>query len=476
MSGPSKGSGPSDPNKFKDKDWMEQMTHESPAKKTKTQENSGSNNDATNANLGAKRFVGEFFVPDNNDVTQKYEKKDDNTYRVNVIMIDESKKISRMRMAQILLKLNVTNVIDVKSLSRNKLCIYFNNHEMANKFSDFDLTIYNLRAEIPVHYVTVVGVLRDIPLDMNMETLYGMIDSSEKVVKVERIYRKARKEVDLNTTFRGTERNQPEFEPTYSVKLTFKKSILPKDIQTMFYRERVHPFMGVTRQCQNCLRFGHTKFQCKSKVRCEYCGENHPGNTCDKLNAAFNPICLHCKGPHRTTSFSCLERARQNNIKILMASNNLNYKEVIEEFPTYASPNSFNLLARQDEFPTLTRANYSSVLKNHKRAKIIMSTRLSPVKVINPDRNKFNQQYQEISYKDVVTKPITENPHKTSELERIHHSLQTQEQQHQQIYSNQTTGITAQLSPSQSNQFYSETQQSTLNVNIDKTADYDMDT
>jgi hypothetical protein len=469
------GSGPPDPNKFKGSDWMDDMARDSLAKKAKTLDNLDLNDDASNKNLGAKRFNGDSFVPEHNMVSQNYEKKDDNTYRVNVLIIDESKKISRMRMAQILLKLNVKNVIDVKSLSRNKLCIYFNNHETANKFSELDLTIYNLRAEIPMHYLTVVGVLRDIPLDMNMEMLYGMIDASENVVKVERIYRKSRREDD--STRRGeTERNQPEFEPTYSVKLTFKKSILPKDIQTMFYRERVHPFMGVTRQCQNCLRFGHTKFQCKSKVRCEYCGENHPGNACDKLNAAFNPICLHCKGPHRTTSFSCLERARQNNIKILMASNNLNYKEVIEEFPTYASPNAFNLLARQDEFPTLTRANYSSVLKNNKRAKIIMSQRLTPVKVINPDRNKFNQQYQEISYKDVVTKPITENPHRTSEMERIHHSLQTQEQQHQQIYSNQITGSAAQSSSSQTNQFYSETQQSTLNDNLHQSADYDMDT
>ncbi len=174
----------------------------------------------------------------------------------------------------------------------------------------------------------------------------------------------------------------------------------------------------------------------------------------------------------------------------------MNYNEVLEEFPNFTSKNGYDLLATSEEFPTLTRANYSSVLKrainnsnrnnmghnsynrnasnsnnssdiNNRRQKPSVSDRLNP-----ENRNKFNKQYNEISYKDTVSAPITSNPHRTSEIERFQHNLQQQEQQHQQIYASQTQGTTNQLTP---NNFTSQTQQSILNDHNDKSADEDMD-
>jgi hypothetical protein len=281
------GSEPSGPT-FKGSDWMSDMAKEqdnSPKRAKRDEILTETNNAATNlqVQIGAKQFKGDSFECDeDNRVSLKYEKKDDNRYRVNILLIDESKRISRIKMAQILKSLNVQNVTDIKSISKLKLCVYFNNHETANKFAEQDLTQFNLKTEIPNHYVSVVGVLRDVPLDMNMQSLFEMIDENEKVLKVERIYRKARKEVDLDTTFRRRQSDEKNFnfEPTYSVKVTFKAPVLPKEISMTFFKEKVHVFIGVTRQCQNCLRFGHTRFQCKSRIRCEYCGENHSSNKC----------------------------------------------------------------------------------------------------------------------------------------------------------------------------------------------------
>lgn len=352
-----------------------------------------------------------------------YEKKDDNVYKVNVTTTHEDIRISRMRMVQILLKSKIQNVFDIKSIARNKLCVYFNDFATANKFCDVNLTSFNLKAEIPLHYVCVVGVVRGIPLDMNMTDLHGIIKNSEKIIKLERIFRK-NKSAENN----GTE----DKTPTLSVKITFNLPIPPKEIDLTYYKEKVHPFISGTRQCQKCFRFGHTKFQCKSQARCDKCGADHQTLECKALKAE----CLHCHGNHLASSLNCPERSRQNNIKIIMATKNLSYNETVEMFPQYTN-NRFNLLENIDEFPTLTRANYSRVLRvNNKKSKIITKETMTPVKVIYEDRNKWNRQRENLAYTDDTFEPIHENPHRTSEAERFIHQVSKSSNQTAQSSSN----------------------------------------
>lgn len=425
------------------RDWNDDE-EDSPHKRAKTSD-SLINMNINNSNNNERKEIG---AKSNNEsdifivkgVSPKYDVKDDKTYRVNVALIDEKLRISRMKLAQILHKLKTQNVIDVKSLSKNKLCVYFNNHKTANEFTELDLKEYNLKAEIPLHYVSVVGVIRDVPLDMNMESFYGLIDESEKILKLERIYRRVRNQdgKDQRTSQERLpearkEGEEPEKAPTYSVKVTFQAAVLPKDLTLRYFKERVHPFIGVTRQCQHCLKFGHTKYQCKSTPRCDYCGEGHKSDQCESLSSITAVKCLNCQGPHRTSSFSCPERQRQNNIKIIMATRNLNYNEALDLFPQYTSSNKFGLLENIDEFPTLTRANYSRVLKSGiKRSKTIISERLTPAKVVYEDRNRWNKLYNEIKIDDEVTTPITSNPHKTTAAERLKLLLKNKENQTQQ--------------------------------------------
>jgi hypothetical protein len=83
------------------------------------------------------------------------------------------------------------------------------------------------------------------------------------------------------------------------------------------------------------------------------------------------------------SSLNCPERERQKNIKSIMAKKNISYREALFDYPQFTK-NQFDILNNFDEdFPTLTRENYSNVVKSNpnirsrtdslnKRAKIIV--------------------------------------------------------------------------------------------------------
>ncbi|XP_055924731.1 uncharacterized protein LOC129956808 [Argiope bruennichi] len=52
------------------------------------------------------------------------------------------------------------------------------------------------------------------------------------------------------------------------------------------FREHLEPM-----RCQNCLKFGHTKGNCKSQTACSKCCDNHPTKTCSKTNK----VCRFCR-------------------------------------------------------------------------------------------------------------------------------------------------------------------------------------
>ncbi|XP_025192857.1 uncharacterized protein LOC112592911 [Melanaphis sacchari] len=82
-------------------------------------------------------------------------------------------------------------------------------------------------------------------------------------------------------------------------------------------------------QCNRCLRFGHTQKYCRSEARCSHCGETkHSIDSCPSTQAT-DPICLHCKLPHLATDRSCREWLLQKDIKKIMATENLSYKDTL---------------------------------------------------------------------------------------------------------------------------------------------------
>nr|CAH7736488.1 unnamed protein product [Callosobruchus chinensis] len=86
------------------------------------------------------------------------------------------------------------------------------------------------------------------------------------------------------------------------------------------------------------MRYGHLGKQCRSKPRCAKCFEEHSTSTCNHI--PDDPKCFHCEGNHYTFEMrKCDEFLRQQNIKSLMATTNISYKDAEKSVPkkhTYA--------------------------------------------------------------------------------------------------------------------------------------------
>jgi hypothetical protein len=108
-----------------------------------------------------------------------HRKKINNVYKVNVEVINaESDKLSEFRMVNILLILEINNVYEMKVIGRQKLCLYFNNLNLANDFNRLDLTNYNIKTSIPLHYLTTTGIVKNIPPEMNVSKLVELTEDN----------------------------------------------------------------------------------------------------------------------------------------------------------------------------------------------------------------------------------------------------------------------------------------------------------
>ncbi|KAL4107235.1 hypothetical protein QTP88_017618 [Uroleucon formosanum] len=97
-------------------------------------------------------------------------------------------------------------------------------------------------------------------------------------------------------------------------------------------------------QCNNCLRFGHTAKFCRSKPKCSHCGLNkHSLTTCPSINAT-DPVCIFCQLPHLSTDWNCQEWSFQRDVKKIMATENLPFREAVSLKKNNYSSSAFSYL------------------------------------------------------------------------------------------------------------------------------------
>lgn len=331
----------------------------------------------------------------------------DGNYKVNVMKKDKS-VINRIGLGKDLSRLNFVSITTCKKVSWNNVSVHFESREEANRFVQMEneLNEMGYTTFIPIYFRSVVGVITNVPVDISAKEIFDEIsqsdDLSQKVLKIERMPRRMR---------------NGHRDYSLSVKITFGTDELPSNVSIYHGLERVKPYIPPVQQCTGCLKYGHQIYACKAKnlLLCSFCGiKGHDKSAC----AAAQPICIHCKGVHDATAKECLERKRQENIRILMSGKNLSYREVLEKFPTYASKNQFDLLVNIDEFPTLKRESYKDQLTGKNPRRFYFSNKKQIYAKKQPDAN--SQYYSQFKPDTLQGKsaPFRENRHRVSEFER----------------------------------------------------------
>lgn len=121
--------------------------------------------------------------------------------------------------------------------------------------------------------------------------------ADQGVIGVHRLGRKGGKSATMAITFRGT--------------------VVPKEIFFGFDRCATRPFKQSPMQCFRCFGYGHTKARCSAEhERCRNCSKTHTiekdGDGKTICTAAAN--CIHCNGAHSPTSRSCPKYVEEEEI------------------------------------------------------------------------------------------------------------------------------------------------------------------
>ncbi|KAG5882083.1 hypothetical protein JTB14_034867 [Gonioctena quinquepunctata] len=251
-----------------------------------------------------------------------------------IIIVESTDKnigsLHPMKVGRILRNSGVGGIDKITRKERNKIGIEFINHITANNFTrNGVLQEQEWEAYIPITLVSCKGIIRDVDLDADMDNIAKYAKSACKILAARR----------LNKREHNKTKDTVEYVPDDKVLLT------------------VQVYKSPVLQCTNCLRYGHTKKQCRSKIRCPKCTEEHEETECQKQV----PKCIYCGLEHTALDRNCKERERQKKIKEIIAYNNKSYYEAYAMVPTLLSKKKVEFTGNVTDFPQLITNQNSTI-------------------------------------------------------------------------------------------------------------------
>lgn len=259
-------------------------------------------------------------------------------------------RANNIKIARDIFNLKLTDIKKINNKGLNRISIEFISYNAANLFVN-NPTLLNkgYKIFIPFNFVTSKGIARRVDFDITEKELLECcnVDGNIEILSVKRLNRKVINDKVVS------------YEPTGTVLFTFKGVRLPRAVHFYNLSHNISVYVPPVTQCFRCLRYGHTRTNCKGKERCFNCGE--PKHLEDNEEFTCSMSCYFCKEVHKSTSKICPEYNRQKNIKELMAFENLTFFEASESCKRSYIPRGEFVLNRED-FPTVqskSNINYS---------------------------------------------------------------------------------------------------------------------
>ncbi|KYN17408.1 hypothetical protein ALC57_10309 [Trachymyrmex cornetzi] len=192
-----------------------------------------------------------------------------------------------------------------------------------------------------------------------------------------------------------------------------------KSSKTICIKHEVRPFIPRPRTCNACFRTGHVQNTCRGTPRCLYCGggkHNESNETCQLQNGT--PKCINCQGEHWANSSECPMIKKQHAIVNIAAVQNISIADAkamvnsgksssmatsspcnLTDFPDlpgggsneFIKPNRFGILGvdEQESDPP----SYANVLRSRSPPRM----RRAGPDVYGDDHSSYHQQRQKTS-------------------------------------------------------------------------------
>lgn len=328
----------------------------------------------------------------NTTFQRRYNQIDKAPYIIHIQSKDNSTNpIHHLNICKIIFRSNSKDLIYTKKIGRGKLLLEFRTAFSANQFLDNrTLNFNNLIAFIPSYKTHRIGIIRDIPIEINLEDEIEYIETPSKIIEFNRFNK------------RISDNNETKYVPSRTIKVIFEGSILPKEIYLYKMRYIVYPFIPRTRICYTCFRIGHIGKNCRGKPRCLYCGLNKHLNSeeCPKKN--FSHSCINCGGNHLANSRLCPVFIERGKIQALATSHNISLFEAKEKFhkncpQTYNGENTnfdyinFPLLNVYDQRPgphSLTYNRFSPLVSMREEDELDVSPNTTYANIVKDNNNR----------------------------------------------------------------------------------------
>lgn len=260
----------------------------------------------------------------------------------------------------------------------NRISVEFINSYAANQFvNNKVLSNKGYKLFIPLNFVTSKGIARGIDTDITEEELLKCcsIDGKIEILNAKRLNRKVMKDDGVS------------YAPTGTVLFTFKGVNLPREVHFYNLVFKVQIYISPVTQCYRCLRYGHTKNNCKGNEKCFNCGESKHQEKGEEFACQIK--CFYCKEEHKSISKKCPEHNRQKNIKELMAFENITFFEASELCKRSYIPKG-DYVFNGDEFPKLNKRTNISFSQRTLESTIEPSQRRT-ASFRNPTKRTYQQ-------------------------------------------------------------------------------------
>lgn len=260
---------------------------------------------------------------------------------------NQKKRINDFKIFEILESLKLAQgIIRIQRIGFRRTKVKFQTATLANnviKRSSELLKNLNLRAFIPMNFVTKYGIIRDVPKNMSEEKIMEYMVSDIPIRSITRLTRIDREDETKRIN-------------TNSVKIGFKGNKIPETVILCLSIAKIDYYIPRPKQCFQCRRLGHTQRQCKAtKLHCLNCGKE--GGRCNP--SCTDKKCLLCgQTDHNCLdNKNCWKKKEQEDLNKVMAINSLSYTEGKNQYP---SNNQFELLTDKNyeiNFPEINPGN-----------------------------------------------------------------------------------------------------------------------
>ena len=253
----------------------------------------------------------------------------------------------------------------------------------------------------------IKGIAHGIPLDMNLAEIKKELEKNN-AVKIEQIKR-----------LQKFDKIKKEKIDTESIILDYGQEIeFPKYMYLGYRRITVKQFIPYPVRCFKCQKFGHVKENCRAKVKCPICSEEHTFENCDKKDMKK---CCNCGQNHSAGYKGCEEFLKAKKIREYSFSQKISYAEATKQIRT--ATDTSNIINQEenvqqksnneDQIVTKVFEKVQSHTKKNEEAIIEKVVDQLQTQSKNDEKQFIDQIFEQFQsktsdYEEIITDKITE--------------------------------------------------------------------